>query len=1109
MARTCRPPVTTTPRPQTAHLLTQTNTAASPSSSHRSTFFHETEVTMTSGTDGTASSHHGWGGRSMSVSYTLHHPHRVDAHMTTASASTSTGHNRERDLEQANDPSIRSSGHISSSASKHARASNDNRNESRRDDGRSHDHRDNRDRGRESSAGGNREYSSRDSRSYHYQRDYRENVAGNRNHRDYSSKDSRSYSDRNDYYSRDRGLYSSNNYSRSSRDRNSWNYYSSSDRNSHHRPDADYSRRDDGRNHHHSSREWKTEYTTRDDQYHSSRERNTTIRQDSRRSHNSNHYRDSGHETKRPRTAQNSNIDHLKIERDAHRLEAQKTEARLRKAQAEREIMEQNLKLEEAKRQLEIVRSQPMVAEREEGPFAGVGVGGGANLPVLSAFVDATTRGHGLEAVVSRTNLTVPSVAAAASSSNTPEASDSDARNSTNNDPSFVSESFDAEESQDDLLLSISASRPKAHGKAKQSTKSKKKKKSSPKKTPRRRPEKCSDDKKRSDTGAEKRTLSIYTEVDMMSTYTPIIVDHSLARKKFLVQWNKNDGSSETPCMSWMGFENFLFPDIANNYIDKKVEEDRYSKLATYKDSFPEVVDLGEFDEEEPDLCELDFCCFICKCNDKGVTRSARNCKDARKYHRLCCHGLKLTDDLEDFVCAAGKALMEVLEPPQDDDGSDLENEGVELEMSRVEESDDGSETKCSAVIISSLVRSRQQPTHAGDAAVVLSINTGIGGVAVAIKQGSFKTKRIIHVEDDLVAQHVIRFHHDFKYGNLEKDDGIEHIVGLYNTLDEVRADPEDLVRRFGPIDLIICASSGKTNQEHENYADRFFTLCDHVRRYNDDIHQHNSLFYMLETLPKDHVDLQKHSYCTCDSRGDYDCKRTLICNWPLETAIPTLRGLESSQQKENVAELETTLGFPNQYATSSVAALFSELKTALTVGFVQKKWSDEVHPKYWGFLGMGPSGYSFKVNRKTVADFPLDMLLLLIKDSVSSQHLCDVDYAKQLLTRSTSVRWLLGMLQPLAQHFDKTEFGDVDSLAEVASHDAVEVVVKTEFNEDPQHDTGVETDLCIVCEDAKKKIMILPCKHMCLCEKCANFDVIKDCPMCRTKVEDSSEVFW
>lgn len=178
-------------------------------------------------------------------------------------------------------------------------------------------------------------------------------------------------------------------------------------------------------------------------------------------------------------------------------------------------------------------------------------------------------------------------------------------------------------------------------------------------------------------------------------------------------------------------------------------------------------------------------------------------------------------------------------------------------------------------------------------------------------------------------------------------------------------------------------------------------------------------------------------------------------------------------------------------------------------MGFVQKKWSDEVHPKYWGFLGMGPSGYSFKVNRNTDADVPLDMLLLLIKESVSSQHLCDIDYAKQLLKRSTSVRWLIGMLQPLAQHFDKKQYAVVDSLAEVASHDALEAVVKSKSNEDLQQYTGVEMDLCVACEDAKKKIMILPCKHMCLCEGCADFNIIKYCPMCRTKVEGSIDVYW
>ena len=53
---------------------------------------------------------------------------------------------------------------------------------------------------------------------------------------------------------------------------------------------------------------------------------------------------------------------------------------------------------------------------------------------------------------------------------------------------------------------------------------------------------------------------------------------------------------------------------------------------------------------------------------------------------------------------------------------------------------------------------------------------------------------------------------------------------------------------------------------------------------------------------------------------------------------------------------------------------------------------------------------------------------------------------------------------------------------------------------------------LCVVCEDGKKGVLLIPCKHMCLCRDCANrclFKTIKDCPMCRTKIEDSVEVFW
>jgi len=53
---------------------------------------------------------------------------------------------------------------------------------------------------------------------------------------------------------------------------------------------------------------------------------------------------------------------------------------------------------------------------------------------------------------------------------------------------------------------------------------------------------------------------------------------------------------------------------------------------------------------------------------------------------------------------------------------------------------------------------------------------------------------------------------------------------------------------------------------------------------------------------------------------------------------------------------------------------------------------------------------------------------------------------------------------------------------------------------------------LCIVCEDEKKEVILLPCKHMCLCKKCAStclFKTLHECPMCRAMIGDSMEVYW
>jgi hypothetical protein len=56
------------------------------------------------------------------------------------------------------------------------------------------------------------------------------------------------------------------------------------------------------------------------------------------------------------------------------------------------------------------------------------------------------------------------------------------------------------------------------------------------------------------------------------------------------------------------------------------------------------------------------------------------------------------------------------------------------------------------------------------------------------------------------------------------------------------------------------------------------------------------------------------------------------------------------------------------------------------------------------------------------------------------------------------------------------------------------------------------DVTLCIVCEDAKKVVVLLPCKHFCLCKMCASrclFKTLHECPMCRETIDDSMEVYW
>ena len=52
------------------------------------------------------------------------------------------------------------------------------------------------------------------------------------------------------------------------------------------------------------------------------------------------------------------------------------------------------------------------------------------------------------------------------------------------------------------------------------------------------------------------------------------------------------------------------------------------------------------------------------------------------------------------------------------------------------------------------------------------------------------------------------------------------------------------------------------------------------------------------------------------------------------------------------------------------------------------------------------------------------------------------------------------------------------------------------------------ERNLCKVCMDAEISFVFLPCWHMCTCENCAVNGNLKDCPICRMKIEKRKKTF-
>lgn len=52
------------------------------------------------------------------------------------------------------------------------------------------------------------------------------------------------------------------------------------------------------------------------------------------------------------------------------------------------------------------------------------------------------------------------------------------------------------------------------------------------------------------------------------------------------------------------------------------------------------------------------------------------------------------------------------------------------------------------------------------------------------------------------------------------------------------------------------------------------------------------------------------------------------------------------------------------------------------------------------------------------------------------------------------------------------------------------------------------ESSLCVMCISNEKNIILLPCKHLCLCKDCSYNSKLKNCPICRTEITEQMRIF-
>jgi hypothetical protein len=206
-------------------------------------------------------------------------------------------------------------------------------------------------------------------------------------------------------------------------------------------------------------------------------------------------------------------------------------------------------------------------------------------------------------------------------------------------------------------------------------------------------------------------------------------------------------------------------------------------------------------------------------------------------------------------------------------------------------------------------------------------------------------------------------------------------------------------------------------------FTSNFFMLVDDIKRLNMQHFQVDHLFYLLEVPSniKDELPSRDFTRCVCESS-------VFLCNWPISSqSLVPVSGLQFDDvfhpgKHPSCVNLVLLVSALTTLLTvlTTVTDLFDSLRDALCAGPWNKLWRDEIHPKYWSFLGLGPNGYGLKLEKREF-DYTFSLRL---RSPNSADLLSAFDYSNYLLETSPSVPLLIMILSPMKGLFGDKQYG-------------------------------------------------------------------------------------